>query len=326
MERAIDISYWQGSITTTNFNKVKNSGIKKVILRSSYTSTSKFSLSADSRFPGNIINANDVGMDIGVYHYSQATSVPEAQKEADYCLAKIAAYKSYINMPVFFDWEWGGRLSAKKAKALGKKKCTEICNAFCARIAAAGYQTGVYASMIVFRDYLYASEIYNKYYIWVAQYNSTCDYHGPKYMWQYSSSGSVPGISGRVDMNYFYGDQPAPKPEPELGKITVDGIWGKATTQKLQKIYGLTIDGIVSSQPKTCKKYLSGCSTTSWKFVSKANGSSTIKQLQKQLRVTADGKMGQNTVKALQKMLGIGVDGYCGAKTVRAFQEYLNTK
>ena len=325
--KAIDISYWQGKVSRENFEKVKKDGIKSVIQRSGYTSQSKFSLNTDSTMINNIINAAAAGLNVGIYHYSQAISVSEAKKEAEFCLNTIKKYKSYINLPVFFDWEWGGRLSASKASKLGKSKCTEICNAFCKVIKDAGYDTGVYASLSVFNGYLNPSSIDDKYLIWVAQYNNTCSYTRKKYMWQYSSSGSVKGLSGRIDMNYLYGDTPTPAPVPQPiipGAIKVDGIWGADTTRKIQEKFGLNKDGIISSQPKSCKKYLSACSTSSWKFVTVSKGSATVKAMQRWLKVSADGKMGPKTIKALQKKLGVGVDGYCGSKTVRALQNYLN--
>lgn len=327
--KAIDISHWQGKVSRENFEKAKKDGIKSVIQRSGYTSQSKFSLNTDSTMINNIINAAAAGLNVGIYHYSQAISVSEAKKEAEFCLNTIKKYKSYINLPVFFDWEWGGRLSASKASKLGKSKCTEICNAFCKVIKDAGYDTGVYASLSVFNGYLNPSSIDDKYLIWVAQYNNTCSYTRKKYMWQYSSSGRVKGLSGRIDMDYLYGDIPMPTPalKPVIpGAIKVDGSWGADTTRKIQEKFGLNKDGIISSQPKSCKKYLSACSTSSWKFVTVSKGSATIKAIQRWLKVSVDGKMGPKTIKALQKKLGVGVDGYCGSKTVRALQNYLNNE
>ena len=52
--------------------------------------------------------------------------------------------------------------------------------------------------------------------VWVAQYNSTCSYKGEKVLWQYTSSGSVEGISGKVDLSYVYNEEvPAPTPTKE---------------------------------------------------------------------------------------------------------------
>lgn len=323
--KAIDISYWQGKVSYKSFEKVKKDGIKSVIQRSSYTSQSKFSLGTDSTMKNNIINAYNAGLNVGIYHYSQAISTTEAKKEAEFCLDTIGNYKSYINLPVFFDWEWGGRLNASKASKLGKSKCTDICNTFCKTIKSAGYDTGVYASLNVFNGYLNPSSIDDKYKIWVAQYNGTCTYNRSKYMWQYSSSGRVNGISGRIDMNYLYGETtPTLAVIPNNDDLVVDGMWGADTTRKLQKMLDVNIDGVISSQPKSCKKYLSACSTSSWKFVTKSKGSSTIKALQKHLKVEQDGKCGLKTIKALQKKVGVMADGYCGSKTVRALQNYLN--
>jgi len=46
--------------------------------------------------------------------------------------------------------------------------------------------------------------IAKSYVSWVAEYNKTLKYDGPYKMWQYTSSGSEPGINGRVDTSYLY--------------------------------------------------------------------------------------------------------------------------
>lgn len=113
--------------------------------------------------------------------------------------------------------------------------------------------------------------------------------------------------------------------------LTVDGTWGQKTTKAMQKALGTTVDGIVSNQLTSCKKYLEAASTASWAFYSsKRGGSPMVKALQKLVGATQDGYAGQATVKALQKWLnskasaGLTVDGYMGAKTVKAVQKALN--
>lgn len=117
------------------------------------------------------------------------------------------------------------------------------------------------------------------------------------------------------------------------GKLTVDGEWGQTTTTMTQKVMGTVMDGIVSGQLKSCKKYLPAVSTASWKFVSSSkNGSAVIKEIQKLVGVTRDGHAGKNTVKAMQKFLNKkgyscgAVDGYMGSKTVKAWQKYINSR
>lgn len=116
-------------------------------------------------------------------------------------------------------------------------------------------------------------------------------------------------------------------------KLTVDGSWGAATTTKTQKVMGTVQDGVVSGQLASCKRYLTACLTTSWKFSSRSNGGSAmVKAIQKLVGVTRDGIAGKNTVKAMQKFLNNKgyscgtVDGFMGAKTVKAWQKYINSR
>lgn len=117
---------------------------------------------------------------------------------------------------------------------------------------------------------------------------------------------------------------PTVSPTTTGTKLAVDGEWGQATTKKMQNWLGTPVDGVVSNQKKTMKRYCEACLTSSWEFNDKAGGSAMIKALQKKLGVTADGVVGPNTIKALQKFLGVTTDGYCGKQTVTALQTYLN--
>ena len=115
-------------------------------------------------------------------------------------------------------------------------------------------------------------------------------------------------------------------------KLTVDGAWGKNTTLKTQKVLGTGQDGIVSSQSKSCKKYLLNAETSSWQFVDNAKGSAMIKALQKLVGAGVDGLAGKGTVSAMQKFLNNkgfscgAADGYMGKNTVMAWQKYINSR
>mgnify|MGYP003372279935 CR=1 FL=1 len=115
--------------------------------------------------------------------------------------------------------------------------------------------------------------------------------------------------------------------------LNVDGQWGKSTTKALQKILGTTQDGIVSYQPKSNKKYLEACYSTSWQFVDDYKpGSNMVRALQSLIGVTADGYFGKNSAIALQKYLekngfsvgSAGCNGYVGKDTVSALQRWIN--
>lgn len=207
-KKCIDVSYWQGKISQANWAKVKKT-CGYAICRASYTSQSKFSLSQDSTFATNFTNAKAAGLKVGAYHYSQAITVAEAKKEAEFLCNILKNYK-----PTFYvvcDFEYGGRLNSK----IGTK-ASDIANAFCDVVKAHGYQPCIYANTSMLNTALTKP----KYPVWVAQYASSCTYKGDKVMWQYTSSGSVDGISGRVDLSYVYSEPtstpttPTPTPEP----------------------------------------------------------------------------------------------------------------
>lgn len=198
LKKVIDISAWQGKISVDSFKEAKADGVTGVILRSSYTTQASFTLNRDKVFENNIKNAKAAGLPVGVYHYSQAISETEAKKEAEYVVKIIKGMK--LELPVAFDWEFGGRLSAKVAKKNGKAKNKKICDAFCNVIKKAGFEPMVYANLSTLTGYI-QEDIYKYWKIWVAQYHSTCQYKHPRYLWQYTSSGHVNGLSGRIDMN-----------------------------------------------------------------------------------------------------------------------------
>lgn len=206
----LDISWWQGNISADSWKKIKQAGVTHVIIRSSYTSLSKFALNMDSKFANNVNRAYDAGIKVGIYHFSQATTVEEAEKEAAYTLKVIANYKSKIKLPVVLDFETNssGRLNMAKLKKLAANgTSTKICNAFCEKVKAAGYTPMVYANYTMLNNYMDYKSLQKKYRIWLANYTTkgtATTYPGEYWMWQYSSSGKVNGLSGCIDMNYIF--------------------------------------------------------------------------------------------------------------------------
>lgn len=120
---------------------------------------------------------------------------------------------------------------------------------------------------------------------------------------------------------------------PVIPKVAEDGYWGMDTTRFTQKLLGTPIDGVVSNQPRSNKKYLSNA-TTGWEFklFGYKGGSAMIKALQRLIGADADGYFGRQSVMALQAFLNHegfdagAVDGYMGQRTVKAWQKYLNNK
>ncbi len=198
IKQGIDVSKWNNTI---NWSNVKKAGIEFAFVRTSYRGTETGKLAMDPKAAVNMSGAAAAGIRVGAYIFSQAITKAEAVQEAEYLLESVKGYN--ITMPLVFDFEYysGGRLS--KAK-LSKRAQTDICLAFCDRIKEAGYTPLVYANLSMFTKDLYASEITAKYPAWLARYNNVAGYSGDYDFWQYTSSGKVSGISGNVDMNYWY--------------------------------------------------------------------------------------------------------------------------
>lgn len=193
--KGIDISTWQGNISKANFEKAKKSGINFVILRLGFTGSASNKPTLDNTFENNYKNAIAAGLPVGVYFYSLATTNAKAKEEAEFCIKYLKGKK--ISYPVYIDME-----DPYKQGKQSKSTLASVCNTFCNTIKAAGYKPGVYASLSWFNNKIGAiTATHSK---WVAQYYTQCQYKGAYDMWQYSSSGSVPGIPGRVDMNYWY--------------------------------------------------------------------------------------------------------------------------
>ena len=189
----IDISVWQGP--NVDFKKVKQSNINFVILRAGIGYGAK-----DKYFEDNYKRAKEAGLNVGVYWYSKALSIKQSTEEAKLCLDALKGKK--LEYPVYYDIE------EKNLFNKGKDLTSQIAQNFCSFMEQHKYFCGIYASLYYFNTY-FTSEVKQKYSIWVAQYNSKCDYKGSYHMWQRSSKGSVPGIKGNVDMDISYLDFPS---------------------------------------------------------------------------------------------------------------------
>ena len=191
--KGIDVSVHNGSI---DWNKVKADGVQFAILRAGY---GKLASQKDERFEGFYSGAKAVGMPVGCYWYSYATTADEARQEAEVCLSVIKGKQ--FEYPIYFD------LEEQKAFATGKENCSAMVRAFCGKLEKAGCWAGLYMSRSPFNSYM-EDDIKTKYALWLAEYSTKLNYDGEVGMWQYSSTGRVNGISGNVDLDIGYTNYP----------------------------------------------------------------------------------------------------------------------
>lgn len=188
--RGIDVSNFQGTI---DWNQVKAAGIEFAILK-----VGPVYGKPDSTFERNATECERLGIPYGVYYYSYARSVADANKEADRTLAWLGGH--YPSLPIYYDLEDNYILQDPN---FSKDKLAQIAQTFCNRMEAVGFKSGIYANLNWFNNYLNSPSL-NGYDHWVAQYNWRCDYAGSYSFWQYSSRGNVPGVNGSCDMNYCF--------------------------------------------------------------------------------------------------------------------------
>ena len=196
--RGIDVSEYQKFI---DWRTVKNSGIDFAIIRVGYRGYGNGKIVEDRFFDNNIQEATKAGMDIGFYFYSQAISVEEAVQEAQFTLQLLSKYNVPITYPIAIDTERTPNGNGR-ADGISKELRTEVVRAFCNEIQRAGYKTMIYANKNWLLNDLNITSL--NYDVWLAHYTDATDYPYPYTIWQYTSTGSVNGIVGNVDMNIGY--------------------------------------------------------------------------------------------------------------------------
>lgn len=211
----IDVSKWQGKI---DWKKVKNQGVDFAIIRIGQRGENGKILKDDCA-DYNIQQADKNGILIGVYYFSTAKTVSEAQEDAQWVYDAIKYYP--ISYPVVWDCE-GFSESDSRMYSLTKEERTDIAITFLDKIKSFGYDTMFYAAARELDNSLNwdTKKIEKSHKIWLASYPDITypqikvpDYNGKYDMWQYTDSGTVLGIKGDVDLvvSYFLAKKSAPK-------------------------------------------------------------------------------------------------------------------
>ena len=190
IKKGIDVSAWQGNV---DWEKVKASGIDFAIIRCGYGSDIKSQ--DDKKWARNVAECERLGIPYGVYLYSYADTDAKAKSEADHVLRLLKGHNP--DYPVYYD------LEDKVVEKSGRTAIIRRADIFCSAIEANGYEAGIYANLNWWNNKLNSS-ILDKYDKWIAQWYSKCEYKGEYRLWQCTSDGNVPGINGRVDLNFEF--------------------------------------------------------------------------------------------------------------------------
>jgi hypothetical protein len=243
----IDISHWQGVF---DLKAAKAEGVEFVIIKGGGGDAGLY---VDSRFDRNYNEAKKLGLPVGCYWFSKATSVAEAQREADYFVTNVLKGRQF-ELPVYMDVE-----TSDQAR-LGKKALTDVVLAWLRAVQSAGYWVGLYSYTSYINTYL-EDERLQGFAHWVAEWSTKCRYEGKEGvlgMWQFGGetnkirSNKINGQT--VDQNYMLIDYepmikakglngfakqaaakpaaPAKKSEAEIAKEVLAGKWGNGVERK----------------------------------------------------------------------------------------------
>ena len=191
----IDVSYHQQEI---DWQQVKDAGVGFAMIRLGNRGISEGDLRTDPMALANLTGAREAGLRIGAYFYSQATTVTEALEEAALALEILDGME--LDLPLAFDWERESR-----TENVGRRTLTDCTIAFCQAVEDAGYTPMIYFNYHQARDYLYLEEL-TDYGWWLAMYDAAQEFPWKIDLWQYTNTGSVPGITGNVDINLLFLD------------------------------------------------------------------------------------------------------------------------
>ncbi len=189
----IDVSRYQGDI---DWQQVKAAGVEFVMVRLGNRGIAEGTLHEDPFAKQNLQGAKAAGLKVGAYFYSQALNVEEAEEEAALALEILDGF--VLDMPLAYDWEQESRTEDVTARTL-----TDCTLAFCAAVEEAGYEPMIYFNSFQAKQLLYLRELKDIPW-WLAMYDVTMEFPYRMDMWQYSCTGTVPGIEGSVDLNLLF--------------------------------------------------------------------------------------------------------------------------
>lgn len=238
----IDVSEWQENI---NWESVAESGVEFVFVRLGARGWGYAGrLMKDSSYIEHIQGAQEQGLRVGAYFYTQATTEAEAIEEAAFSMKLLEDAGLTLDMPLVYDFEYAYGTSGYTGRLynanLTWQEQTALCEAFCDAVEDAGYDSMVYANMSVLKNELDPTAFSR---VWLAHYTSETWYAGDYEFWQCADTGYVPGVSGYVDINFWF-DPSGEEDRMDFDDVAV-GDWFYKSVEWAYK------NGVVNGMSKT---------------------------------------------------------------------------
>ncbi|MEH2960056.1 GH25 family lysozyme [Candidatus Merdisoma sp. JLR.KK006] len=321
-----DLSYHNGNV---DIKRIRDAGYKRVGLRAGYGKNN-----VDQKYVTNALACFNLGMKVLLYWFSYAYTTAMSAAEAGYVIAQAKKY--WVKCPIAFDFEYDSvNYARKNGVVITKRLCTDMAIAFLKAVKDSGYIPVIYTNKDYLKNYFDMSRIaaeLGQVYVWYARYTSSLSDDESKAVdiWQYTSSGKIPGVPGKVDLNKFYTnfyfEEQIPTVQKPVCNINIlnfqraankdgyrdadgkplieDGIDGPKTQYVRKQIFlkaklllfvGST-GALVEWHQTRCNEILGHNQTVDGKF-GKVTRSETL-ELQKELGLKEDGVAGYNTIQA----------------------------
>ena len=231
----LDVSHHQGKI---DWSKVAKAGKKFAILKCQYEAASH---NIDEQFENNYKGCGDNGIARGVYIYIARASMADPEKDAECLLKHLNGRK--LEYGIWLD------LEDKTVEAKGKAYIRELVYTYANIFMEAGYYVGIYCNKDWYTRLIH-DDLKKDFDFWIARYpsNDTGKYNATSSLkpstsmavaWQYSSKGTVDGISTVVDLDVDYdgvinliADLPLKKSLEEIAQEVIDGKWGNGNIRR----------------------------------------------------------------------------------------------
>lgn len=324
-----DISKHNGVV---NIKQIRDAGYKRVGIRAGYGKNN-----VDQKYIANAEACYNLGVDVLLYWFSYALTEAMAKNEATFAIAQAA--KFWKSCPIAFDLEYDTvNYARKNGVAIDRKLTTNMAIAFLREVRDAGYTPVIYTNRDYKKNYFDLERIAKEVgtvYVWYARYSSSiseseidaCD------IWQYTSKGSIPGVSGNVDLNEFYTDFSTQKAEtaPSTSKCNLNVLSFQAAANadgyRDEDGNALVEDGIDGPKTQYVRRQINLKAKRAG-FIWKTDSTGyVVKWWQRRANEIlghsnqVDGFFGKDTRKEtieLQKALQLKADGIAGYNSIQA--------
>lgn len=201
--KGIDISRFNGAV---NWAQADASGLDFALVKAGYGNDIS---QKEPLFDADVSGALAHSLYVGAYWFGYAVSPADAVREAGVFRQVLSPYRGKLAFPVAYDFEDDSLryFREQTGREPSNAEIDAIARAFLDAMKAAGWYVCLYTNLNFIRTERFQPATLKAYDLWLADYSG-----GPDYtcgIQQTSDTGTVPGISGHVDLDVSFKDYPS---------------------------------------------------------------------------------------------------------------------